>query len=157
MNVCLAAGVRRHSSNTTSTLTVLLQTMSSARLSIQPSQTQTHPHPAQLQHHLQQHDSPEYRRVETIPTALELLHGGGTSAACTAGVQAIPTALELLQRGGMSAACTVGVETISTALELLPQASCTGAGAGHDDTSRDPLSSPRRPDLVKFTLVVDSA
>jgi len=46
------------------------------------------------------------------------------------------------------------VDTSRSALELLPEAA-NGATA-RDDLS-DPGSSPRRPDVVKFTIVVDAA
>jgi len=46
------------------------------------------------------------------------------------------------------------VETVPMTLELLPQAAPNGKPAGDD--IRDPESSPRRPDLVKFTIQVDS-
>ena len=45
------------------------------------------------------------------------------------------------------------VETFPMTLELIPQ-SPNGTAAGED--GRDPDTSPRRPDLVKFTIQVDS-
>jgi len=96
----IIAGARRHSSNTTTTLTVMLGNMSAARLSLQP--------PLQQQQQQQQQMETECRRVETVPTTLE----------------------------------------------LLPQVS--NGTATHEDAC-DGGSSPRRPDVVQFTIIVDSA
>jgi len=47
------------------------------------------------------------------------------------------------------------VETSPTTLELIPQA--YNGSAARDENTDPAGSSPRRPDIVKFTIVVDSA
>jgi len=49
--------------------------------------------------------------------------------------------------------CPRRVDTVPMTLELLPQAATNGNAPVARD---DPSLSPRRPDLVKFTIQVDS-